>query len=467
MHRIIDSPWNVARHLGTLRAGGTETIIRYFNHQNSGSLPEKRVEPAEAAAIADEGLSLAIVFQQRGGAGGNIGDLDAQSGCTDAKRAMVLADRIGQPDGSAIYFAVDHDFYKASDLASIEAYFGAVASQFGGKYRIGVYGSGTVGKTVRDAGHADLIWLAAATGWSGTRDMLKTNAWALLQKWPPIGAPLPHNGNALSSAWSDFGQFVPGAPALDGGRPSPNTVLMEVTARHGLNMRRGAGGRYGIEKTLPKGTLVHALSWQEEWVQIDLEGDGLADGHVHRDYLRLVSGGFPIGPRIPGTPPTPPTPPTPFTMTGHTSGGRHTSYDVAKAELDLDIREVPGSGNNPRIVMYHTTTNAWSGTDDAVPWCSSFVNYCVEQSGRIGTSSQTARSWENWGQDVSAAPQEGDIVVFERVGKGGHVAFLVEDLGDHVSVLGGNQSDRVRISTYPKNGRLGRTTYKLRGFRRG
>ena len=36
----------------------------------------------------------------------------------------------------------------------------------------------------------------------------------------------------------------------------------------------------------------------------------------------------------------------------------------------------------------------------------------------------------------------------------GHVAFVVEDLGDRLLVLGGNQSDRVCLKTYPKHGYL-------------
>lgn len=467
MHKVIDTPWNVTSHLTSLRLGGVETIFRYYNHQNSSRLPEKRVEKVEADAIAAEGLSLAVVFQQRGGAGGNISDLDAASGTSDARRAVDLAARIGQPAGSAIYFAVDHDFFRQPALNSITDYFAAASAEIGGDFRLGVYGSGTVGKTVRDAGYVDLIWLAAARGWSGTRAMLQTNQWALFQKWPPIDTPLPHDGNTLSPAWPDYGQFTPGgaaaAPPADGSASAPNTpVLMEVIARRGLNLRRGAGTQYSIEQTLPSGTIVHALGKQGDWVNVDVEGDGLADGHMHGDYLRTVIGGFPLALAVP-VPPTPPTPPTPLAL----NTVLPTPYDVAMAELALDVREVPGSGNNPRIVMYHGTTNAWSGTDDDVAWCSSFVNYCVEQSGRTGTNSQRALEWENWGRDVSAESEEGDIVVFERVGKGGHVAFLVEDLGDHVSILGGNQSDRVKISVYPKNGDLGSTTYKLRSIRRG
>ncbi|MET1112153.1 MAG: hypothetical protein ABWX67_11565, partial [Allosphingosinicella sp.] len=56
----------------------------------------------------------------------------------------------------------------------------------------------------------------------------------------------------------------------------------------------------------------------------------------------------------------------------------------------------------------------------------------------------------------------------------GHVSFLVEDLGDSLLVLGGNQSDSVSLKTYPKRGYLTDTVvsgesvrelYELLGYR--
>ena len=139
-------------------------------------------------------------------------------------------------------------------------------------------------------------------------------------------------------------------------------------------------------------------------------------------------------------------------------------YDIAKAELALGVAEFPGSANNPRIVMYHQSTNMNAGTADSVPWCSAFVNYAVEAAGMIGTNSQWALSWADWGV-AATSPKEGDIVVFERIGAGGHVGFLCRDLGDQIEVLGGNQSNRVRRQFYPKDGTLGGQRYRLVSIR--
>jgi uncharacterized protein (TIGR02594 family) len=462
MQSIIDVAMDVSTFAAELRQAGVRTVIRYYNHRNSSMLPTKRLEKSEAEALADAGLSLAVVFQQRGGRDGNIGDLSQANGAADARRALELADDLGQPEGSAIYFAVDHDYFRRSELEQIRPYFEAVQAQIEGRYRIGCYGSGTVGAFMQRAGLVDLIWLAGALGWSGTRAMLEAGGWTMFQKelhrnWP--GGGFQYDGNLGNPAFPDIGEFGLGdmrtaGILVDGaaGAEASSTAIMEVIARSGLKLRRGPGTEFPEITTLPKGTLVAALDSIGDWIKVDLEGDDNADGFMHGAYLRPVSGGLPL-PTEPGSRPS----------------------AIARAELALDVQEIPGSQHNPRIVMYHASTSTGAAADE-VAWCSSFVNYCVEKAGLIGTDSKWAMSWHDvqWGQVVTAAPQDGDIVVFRRRSGGaqgdiigGHVAFWVSDLGDKISVLGGNQSNRIKISHYPKNGLMGANHYELLSIRRG
>jgi uncharacterized protein (TIGR02594 family) len=130
-------------------------------------------------------------------------------------------------------------------------------------------------------------------------------------------------------------------------------------------------------------------------------------------------------------------------------------YEIAKAELLMDIAQIPGKKDNPRITLYHSTTIGGAQPDE-VAWCSSFVNYCVQQSGLKGTRSKAARSWHNtgWGVPVSKNEwREGDIIVFWRVAEKhwkGHVGFLVAWDGSRPAVLGGNQGNRLSIARpYP------------------
>ena len=130
-----------------------------------------------------------------------------------------------------------------------------------------------------------------------------------------------------------------------------------------------------------------------------------------------------------------------------------TPYDYAKNEIGT--KEIAGDADNQRIIEYHATTTL-KATSDEVSWCSSFVNWCVIQAGLKGTNSAAARSWLKWGMPVDL-PQEGDIVIFKRGTNpaSGHVGFYVRTLGDNVYVLGGNQSNTVKISVYKRGDVLG------------
>lgn len=122
-----------------------------------------------------------------------------------------------------------------------------------------------------------------------------------------------------------------------------------------------------------------------------------------------------------------------------------TPYEFAKKEVG--VREVIGNLHNKRVLEYHATTTL-KATDDETSWCSSFVNWCVVQAGLRGTNSAAARSWLTWGHETKE-PKEGDIVVFKRGNPpSGHVAFFVKKEGNLIHVLGGNQSDQVKVSAY-------------------
>lgn len=116
---------------------------------------------------------------------------------------------------------------------------------------------------------------------------------------------------------------------------------------------------------------------------------------------------------------------------------------------ELGQKEVPGPGNNPRIIFYHTFTSLHA-SEDAVAWCSSFANYVMIKSGHKGTNSAAALSWRTYGSPV--APNEikyGDICVFDWGNGHGHVTFFSRVLGSGIiECIGGNQSDMVRASTY-------------------
>lgn len=120
------------------------------------------------------------------------------------------------------------------------------------------------------------------------------------------------------------------------------------------------------------------------------------------------------------------------------------AYQIAQDEEG--VAEVPGDGNNPRILEYDQATDL-KATADSVPWCSAFMNWCIQKAGGSGTRSAAARSWLSWGKKVDV-PQEGDTVVFSSPLRGadaGHVAFYIKKskIPGFILVFGGNQNDCV------------------------
>jgi uncharacterized protein (TIGR02594 family) len=112
--------------------------------------------------------------------------------------------------------------------------------------------------------------------------------------------------------------------------------------------------------------------------------------------------------------------------------------------------------SNPIVVMFHTLTNTMPNPEDSVAWCAAFVSFCL-YAGRMKSlwtcRSQDYRDYD--GLNTLADPRPGDIVVFKnRHGGGGHVSFFVEWDRDPsgkktgVRCLGGNQGDRIKVSTY-------------------
>jgi uncharacterized protein (TIGR02594 family) len=112
------------------------------------------------------------------------------------------------------------------------------------------------------------------------------------------------------------------------------------------------------------------------------------------------------------------------------------------AKKELGECEIPGSGDNPRIVEYLKATSLEASEDhDATPWCSAFVNWCMQKAGFKGTRSAWAQSWADWGKEVE--PCVGAIVVFRWDNGTGHVGFIEDWDDDGIKVLGGNQQDQV------------------------
>lgn len=120
------------------------------------------------------------------------------------------------------------------------------------------------------------------------------------------------------------------------------------------------------------------------------------------------------------------------------------------------VKRYPAGKTNPRISEYNDCTQL-AGYDDKIAWCSSFMNWCMKQSGIRGTGSALARSWLTWGQSLTE-PRFGCVAVLtadDAVDWKGHVGFFLRLDAHNVYLFGGNQLGEVRELAYPLDRVLG------------
>ncbi len=136
------------------------------------------------------------------------------------------------------------------------------------------------------------------------------------------------------------------------------------------------------------------------------------------------------------------------------------------AQRFLGVSEVQGALHNPLVVAML----ALDGTgivDDETPWCSAFVNFVFWLLGLPRSRSLSARSWLAVGKGVTVTEAvPGFSVVILKRGTGrqpgpevlkapGHVGLFAGYEDGWVSVLGGNQGNRVSIARFPVEQVLG------------
>ncbi len=126
---------------------------------------------------------------------------------------------------------------------------------------------------------------------------------------------------------------------------------------------------------------------------------------------------------------------------------------IVEAEKLKGEREIKGSRHNMDIVKLYADSGNPGVTRDEVAWCAAFVGATLRRAGYKSTGSLAARSYESYGTKLPG-PQKYCIGVMKWVNSGwkGHVGYVVDYNSKYVWMLGGNQSDSVKISRYPRHG---------------
>jgi hypothetical protein len=202
---VIDTASTTTSQLKWLMTAGVRTIFRYYATAAQPEVPQKQLTEAEANAILDAGMSLAIAFQYYNNRKENI---HAERGKADGATCLQRIETFRQPQGSAIYFGIDGDW--PDKTADIVAYFTEVSAALKpAGYRVGVYGSGVTCKRILDEGLAELSWLAYAPAWSGSAAFYNSNKWTLFQAGLDTTAAqgLRIDTNLIHPSVTDFGQW--------------------------------------------------------------------------------------------------------------------------------------------------------------------------------------------------------------------------------------------------------------------
>jgi hypothetical protein len=163
----IDLPTDASEVANEVKDSQIAFVARYYRDPTSRW---PALSTSEAQLLSSMGLKIVAVWEPLFP---EPEYFSYYSGYNDAIAAYGQAQAVGQPVGSAIYFAID---FNAQELEPIEQYFHGVAAGFaaasGGKmaYKIGVYGSGDVCDAVKQAGLAQYSWLSNSISWTGSLD---------------------------------------------------------------------------------------------------------------------------------------------------------------------------------------------------------------------------------------------------------------------------------------------------------
>jgi len=132
---------------------------------------------------------------------------------------------------------------------------------------------------------------------------------------------------------------------------------------------------------------------------------------------------------------------------------------LLEGTLESDWKERGKPGNSLILTAYSAC--GFEFEDDKTPWCAAFVSWALIDTGIAALKTLSSQAYASYAQEINWRTWENvranDIVVFKsRTRSGGHVGFFrgYNPSTGRVAILGGNQSDTVKISNFKVNGNL-------------
>jgi hypothetical protein len=193
-------------------------------------------------------------------------------------------------------------------IDAVLEYFRAMKRTVGQKYALGVYGNGYVNRILRTENLVQYSWISASRAFEETSDFFNAGQWHLFQnqvdrRWfetlgrCPSGLDIDTNIQnprmAAVGAW--------GASEVEGSRTQTifdqrRFAIRATQVRRNSDGTGGAigrencrfeGGRWtGVpENTVARNCNIRMVRESGGWAQIDIDDDGVSDGHVKKADL--------------------------------------------------------------------------------------------------------------------------------------------------------------------------------------
>ena len=311
--QIVDADFDVSPYLAQLKSAGVKTIGRYYDRAYGSGTgescyhhPLKTLTKAELTAIESAGMSVFVVFQHCGAQCVNF-DLQnketADKGRKDAEAAVRLAEELGQPAETPIYFAIDFDPTPGRDnplpaariWPSIEAYFDQVAEVLARTpWQVGVYGAGITCQRLKASGKAKYFWLSSSLGHLGSPEFFNGGQWHLFQNVIEIKRSYARNTfdtDVVNPAAPYFGQWTSRGPAM----PHDAVAAADILASRAFVKKACAvvstpdnGKPRPAPKTARYNSTCRILSDEDRgYVGVSMTEDDAVDGYIHASDLVL------------------------------------------------------------------------------------------------------------------------------------------------------------------------------------
>jgi Domain of unknown function (DUF1906) len=220
----------IASGAADLEESGVSFVAQYIGTDPATEDGGGAITTAQVQAVLGAGLQIVSIFETNGMSStvfktgaktfGWETYLTTAQGKADATAAAEAAQALGQPPGTAIYFAMDFDpaatdgtIDTATALSRVNSYFRGINDHLASlpsdaTYTVGVYGAGATLRSVFEAGLAQYTWLGRSTAWDGYsigETDGPTRGWSMIQSPRSPFEGIPVNNDLTATA--DFGAW--------------------------------------------------------------------------------------------------------------------------------------------------------------------------------------------------------------------------------------------------------------------